>query len=363
MASVIQIGEKWRAQVRRRNHKAQTRTFRTKKEAVEWARQVETRIDANVEPKAAALVKVGDLIKEYRRIREEGGRPVDPVTNTYYMLQHLEDDLGHESVTALTPARLVQWASTRKSEGAGPYTINMELSALGTTLRHAASFLNLQLPDVTGQARPLLLHLQLIGAGVRRTRRPTEDELQAVLDYVQGRDPVAADAMRVAAITGLRRSELVQKLKWSEIDAKAKAALIRQRKHPRRTLAKDEWVPLLGDSWAIVQRQARTDDRVFPVSPEKISDLFTAATRACGIPDLRLHDLRHLASSRLQEMGFDDVERMAITGHKSVSMNARYTHPSAEHLHAKFEAATQPATKRTRRRSTTAKGTDQQDRP
>ena len=340
MASVIKIGDKWRAQVRRRNHSPQTKTFRTKREADEWARSIETRIDAGAEPKAAALVRVGDLIREYLQIREQGGRPVDPTTNTWYMLKHLEDDLGHESVTALIPARLVQWASARKAEGAGPYTVNMELSCLGTTLRHAASFMNLQLPDVTGQARPLLLHLELIGGGTRRTRRPTEDELQAVLAYVEQRDPKVADAMRVGAITGLRRSELVQKLKWADIDDDKRAALIRQRKHPRRTLARDEWVPLLGAAWDIVQRQPKAGDRVFPVSPEKITDLFTAAGKELGIPDLRLHDLRHLASSRLQELGFDDVERMAITGHRSVGMNARYTHPTPEHLHAKFDQAT-----------------------
>lgn len=354
MASVIQIGEKWRAQVRRKNHSPQTRTFRTRREAVEWARQVESRIDAGAEPKAAALVKVGDLIREYRRLREEGGRAIDPASNTSYMLLHLEDDLGHESVTDLTPARLVQWASARKEQGAGPYTVNMELSALGTTLRHAASFMNLQLPDVTGQARPLLLHLQLIGAGNRRTRRPTDDELAAVLKWVQKRDPVVADAMRVAAITGLRRGELVQKLRWSEIHKKARAAMIRQRKHPRRHLARDELVPLLGEAWAIVQRQPKVDDRVFPITLEKITDTFTAATRALGIPDLHLHDLRHLASSRLQELGFDEVERMAITGHKSVAMNARYTHPTPQHLHEKFDAASK-ATGRRRTRQRAAK--------
>jgi integrase len=255
------------------------------------------------------------------------------------MLQHLEDDLGHEQVTALTPARLAKWASVRKTEGAGPWTVNQELSALGTVLRHAASFGNLTLPDVTGQARPLLLHLQLIGAGVRRTRRPTNDELQAVLDYVHARSAVTADAMRVAAITGLRRSELVLKLRWDRLDEAKRAALIVQRKHPRRIEARDEWVPLLGDSWEIVQRQGRTGDRVFPISPEKITDLFTAATRALSIPDLRLHDLRHLASSRLQELGFDESERMAITGHRSAAMNQSYTHPTPEHLHAKFDAA------------------------
>ena len=242
MASVIKIGDKWRAQVRRKDHKPQTKTFRTKREADEWARGLESRIDADAEPKAAALLKVADMIREYRQVREESGRGIDPTTNTSYMLNHLHEDLGHESVTALTPARLVQWASRRKAEGAGPWTVNQELSALGTMLRHAASFANLQLPDVTGQARPLLTHLQLIGAGARRTRRPTEDELQAVLAYVEARSKPTADAMRVAAVTGLRRSELVLKLKWGEIDAGRRAVLIRQRKHPRRIEARDEWV-------------------------------------------------------------------------------------------------------------------------
>jgi integrase len=341
MASVIQVGKKWRAQVRRKDHKPETRTFRTKKEADQWARGLESSIDAGRGPALSASTRLDHLIAEYRRIRAEGSREIDPTTNTAYMLKHLQDDLGHERVCDLTPARLVKWASTRKAEGAGPYTINMELSCLGTTLRHAGSFLGVQVPDVAGLARPTLMHLQLIGGGVRRTRRPTEDELQAVLAYVEARDKVAADAMRVAAITGLRRSELVRKLKWSEIDDKARAAMIRQRKHPRQLKARDEWVPMLGDAWAIIQRQPKHDaeDRVFPVSPEKITDLFTAACKDLGIPDLRLHDLRHLASSRLQELGFDDVERMAILGHQSVQMNARYTHATPEHLHSKFDAA------------------------
>lgn len=340
MASIVQIGDRWRAQVRRKNHSPQTKTFPTKKEAEQWARKIESRIDVGAELRDDATAKVGDLIRKYRTMREEGGRPIEPTTNTHYMLQHLEEDLGAESVAALTPARLVQWATTRKSEGAGPYTINMELSALGTTLRHVASFINMQLPDVTGQARPLLMHMHLIGGGARRTRRPTEDELTAVLAHVQERDAVVADAMRVAAITGLRRSEVVKKLLWADIDNQKKAALIRQRKHPRRVLARDEWVPLLGDSWAIVQAQPKVDEHVFPISLEKFTDMFTAATRELGIPDLRAHDMRHGASSRLQELGFDESERMAITGHRSARQNQAYTHPTPEHLHEKFDRAT-----------------------
>ena len=341
MASILQIGDRWRAQVRRQNHRPQAKTFRTKAEALAWARQVESRIDAGQEPKAAGLLRVRDLLDEYRQLREAGGRPISPTSNSEYVLRHLADDLGHERVHDLTPRRLAQWAAARKDDGAGPFTVNIELSALGTALRHAGSVLNVSLPDVVGAARPLLSHLQLIGAGHRRTRVPTEDELTAVLAWVRERSPVVADAIEVASVTGLRRSELVQKLLWTDLDDKRRAALIRQRKHPRRSLARDEWVPLLGKSWDIVQRQPRDSERVFPVSLERMSDTFTAAVRALGIPDLRLHDTRHYASTQLQRIGFDDVERMAITGHRSVAMNARYTHSSLEHLHEKFERATQ----------------------
>jgi len=69
MASVIQIGEKWRAQVRRQHHKAHTRTFRTKREAVEWARGIEASIDAGTAPKVSATVHLAHVIREYRRLR------------------------------------------------------------------------------------------------------------------------------------------------------------------------------------------------------------------------------------------------------------------------------------------------------
>lgn len=188
MASFTKVGKRIRAQVRRRGFPSVAKTFATRTEAEKWARAIEARIDAGKAETAAATMVVGDAVDEYKRMREEGGREVDPATNVAYMLKHLDDDLGHERILDLTPGRLMQWAAKRKEEGAGPYTVNMELSCLGTMLRHVASFLNLQLPDVTGQARPLLLHMHLIGGGNRRTRRPTEDELAAVLAWVRERD-------------------------------------------------------------------------------------------------------------------------------------------------------------------------------
>ncbi|OCX73846.1 tyrosine-type recombinase/integrase [Acidithiobacillus thiooxidans] len=50
------------------------------------------------------------------------------------------------------------------------------------------------------------------------------------------------------------------------------------------------------------------------------------------ISGLTFHDLRHEATSRLFEKGFNTVEVSAITGHKTLQMLKRYTHLKAEDL-------------------------------
>lgn len=56
-----------------------------------------------------------------------------------------------------------------------------------------------------------------------------------------------------------------------------------------------------------------------------------------GMPDLRFHDLRHEAVSRLIEGGLSDHEVAAISGHKSMQMLKRYTHLRAEDLVSKLD--------------------------
>lgn len=356
MASVIQVGDKWRAQVRRKGHKAMTRTFSTKREADAWARRIETGIDEQRPALLGDDMTTAALIDHYRRMRAELGRPIDPTTNTHYMLEHLVEDLGTERVRDLTPDRLAKWARMRQEQGAGGYTINMELSQLGTVTRHTSSFLRVTLPDVAGAARPLLHYAQLITGGNKRTRRPTEDELTRLLAWLQERNPLVRDAVEVGAITGMRRGELAR-IQWADVDELNRAVLVRQRKHPRRIEAKDEWVPLLGDSWAIVQRQVRVDGRIFPVSRETLTDSVTAATKALGIPNLHLHDLRREANSRLREMGFDDDARRAVLGHASKEMNSRYVAVKLESLHEQFDAARDTAPRPPRRRKAAGRPT------
>ena len=349
MASIIPINGRWRAQVRRRGHKSIAKTFDSRREAEAWGRKMETAYDEQRPALLAETMTVKTLVHEYRRMRAELGRPIAPESNTHYMLQHLDEDLGAEQFIGLTPKKLAAWALMRSKQGAGGYTVNMELSALGTAIRHTGSFMSLALPDVVGMARPLLHYGQLIGGGNRRTRRPTEDEKARLLEWLDQRSAVVADAVRVASITGMRRGELVR-IAWADVDELRKAVLVRHRKHPRRVESRDEWVPLLGDSWAIVQRQPKDDARIFPVSAEKLTDSVTEGVRALGIPDLRLHDMRRDANSSLREMGFDADARKAVLGHSSEAMNSRYVAVTIESLHEAFSAAQEKPQRPQRRR-------------
>ena len=106
------------------------------------------------------------------------------------------------------------------------------------------------------------------------------------------------------------------------------------------------------------------EDRVIPLSPKALealkllprhiggrvfwrwsaSDSFNKTwTRACQraeINDLRFHDLRHEAVSRLFESGnWNSMEVAAVSGHKTLAMLKRYTHLRAEDLAKKWAAS------------------------
>ncbi|MDT0499073.1 tyrosine-type recombinase/integrase [Algiphilus sp. W345] len=72
-------------------------------------------------------------------------------------------------------------------------------------------------------------------------------------------------------------------------------------------------------------KRAKANESVLGFGPDGLSQAFERACRRAGIVGLRLHDLRHEATSRLFELGLDMMEVSAITGHKTLDMLKRYT--------------------------------------
>jgi integrase len=329
MASIVQTAAgTFRVLVRRKGSKTLCKTFPTRKEAERWGRQTEAAIEAGVQVKSATGSTVGDAITAYIQMREEGARPINPQSNEVYMLRWLERDLGDEVVAGIKPQRLATYCTRRGKTGAGPYTISMEISKLGTVLKYSAMALGETFPDIVAQSRPLLDHLGLIGPGTPRERRPTADELAAVREAAPA---LLRDIIDFAIATCMRRGEIVR-VRWQDVDVDARLLTIKDRKDPRKKAGNDERIPLLGDALAIIQRQPRSDDRVFPVAPEWVSDNFLLACRVAKVEDLVFHDLRHEGISRLFESGLRIEQVALVSGHKSWAMLKRYTQLKPESL-------------------------------
>ena len=79
-----------------------------------------------------------------------------------------------------------------------------------------------------------------------------------------------------------------------------------------------------------------TDKPIFEVNRWTEWNRFTRLKEECGIEDLRFHDLRHEATSRLFELGFNVMEVASITGHENLKHLKRYTHIKPESLVARL---------------------------
>jgi integrase len=327
MASISNINGKWRALVRRKGHKSISKWFETKGRATAWAKEIEGAIEAGTHAQSVAdTTTMTALVKKYRKMRE-ASRPILDTSTEHYTLKMIERTLGDLVASQLTVDNLLGWAQGRKDDGAGPYTINCDLSKLGTVMRYAGD----GLPDVIGSARPKLAYLGLIGGGGVRERIPTEDELVRLHQHLAVHfGQVYADAFEFSAITALRRGELCE-IRFEDIDESKRLIKI-ARKHPRKGKVV-EWVPILSKAWAMVQARPRDNERIFPIHPQTLSKYFLQSCRALGIPDLHWHDLRHQSTTELFLSGMP-IEKVAlVTGHKTWKNLKRYTNLKPESAH------------------------------
>jgi integrase len=331
MASLYKYAGGWRAQVRQSGRRPVSKVFRTREEAVKWARSVEHAGDQGKAVNGPRM-RISELLAHYVETRADAGRPVQRQSNEGYMLRHLVARLGKESLAKLDTQRLVEFARARRRSGAGPYTVNMEISKLGTALRYSCSLLNISYADPVAAARPTLHHLGLIGSGRKRDRRPASDEWLALLahfrtafDAGHTRVPMH-DVCQIAALLGLRRSELVR-IEFADLDQERMVLTVRDRKHPRAKQGNDQQVPLIGNALEILLRQRKLPDQklIFPFTPDNVSKLFHNACVELDITGLRLHDLRHEAASALFEAGWNIPEVAAVTGHQDWRHLRRYT--------------------------------------
>lgn len=166
---------------------------------------------------------------------------------------------------------------------------------------------------------PVAGEIKLPSNGRPRDRRLQGNEKELLLKHLSGE---AKAIFEFAIETAMRRSEMLA-LEWRNVDLKRAIAIVRDSKN-----GEDRATPLSTTAIRIIKAQPRGigSSKVFSITPSQLRDAWEAARTTAGIPDIRLHDLRHEATSRLFEKGLNVMEAASVTGHKTLGMLKRYTH-------------------------------------
>jgi len=104
---------------------------------------------------------------------------------------------------------------------------------------------------------------------------------------------------------------------------------------PETKTEKPRTIPLSKKALQILKK-APKQGNLFLLRPDSVTQGFNRACKRAGIEDLRFHDLRHEAISRLFEKGLAVQEVAAISGHSDWRTLKRYTHVLPENIAKKL---------------------------
>lgn len=337
MASIAQYrGKTWRVIVRRVGFKPVTRTFTNKLDAERWAAEVESgMLNQGLAPRVRTTDTVKDVLEKFRDevARSRKGWRWEVVRIN--ML--LKADFAPRRLDQLMPSDIKAWRDARLQE-VSPASVNREWNLLSGIFKHA-----IKEWDAPLRENPMHLAQRPKGKGRERTRRWTPGELEKLLATCawdpEKRPAVGRDYVPWAVLLGIetamRLGELCA-LKVQDVRTEDRYVTIHDSKNgdPRT-------VPLTKQAqhlFACLVEGRQPSDPVFPLSSESLGLYFREKRNQAGLMDIRFHDTRHEAATRLSKKFANVLQLSAVTGHRSLQSLKRYYNPTPAELIAKLDA-------------------------
>lgn len=339
MAAISKYRDKWKCQVRKRGFPPRTKTFETRADATAWGRMIESEIERGVFVNCdeAERTTVADLLARYLR-------DVSPTKRSGKSdkgrVKTLTKRIGAYKLSVLVSPHLVAYRDARL-RSVSAQTVIHELNLLTRVLTLATREWGIVLPGgVPKVIKPR--------APQGRDRRVHPDEMQSIMEATESTE--LRDFIRLAVATGMRRSEIAS-LRWENINLERRTAHL-----PVTKTDTPRTVPLSSVAVAVLQaRRAAGSSVPFSITPDAFTRAFSRSVHRARkryestcqmhgqqadprwLVGIRLHDLRHEATSRFFEHGLGLMEVASITGHKTLAMLQRYTHLRAEDLAKKLD--------------------------
>ena len=326
MASFRQRSGKWQARVNRDGYPDQTKTFESKADAEKWARALESEIDKGqfVNVSEAQRTTLGNVIARYLAevTPSMKGAPED----TIRLKAIMRKPIARWSMANLSTARIAAYRDERLKEvSAG--TVIRELAYLSAIINHARREWGINVPNPVQMVRKPQ-------SPQSRSRVLTDEEVSKLLTALEPtgrRSNWTKPAVQLALATAMRRGELLS-MRWEHVDLQNRTAFLSDTKN-----GESRTVPL---STAAVQVLAELprhiSGAVIPVKFFTLDAAFKRARKRAGLDDVRFHDLRRTAITRMAEKLPNVIELAAVSGHKSLMVLKRYYRPTAAELAQKL---------------------------
>ena len=324
MATYRKRNGKWQAIVRHKEIGTRARSFHTKQAAIKWVISVEEQLEAGIfgtlKPTHTTL---GELLRRY-------AREVTPVkrgatTELCRLHRLIRDPVSSLRASQLTSQAIAAFRDRRLLDGRR--TCHYDLILIRHCLKIAMNEWGVMM-----SSNPVD-RVKMPPSSPARNRRLEDSEFDRLEEAAkQTKNPHIWPVIVFAIETGMRRGEILG-LQWEHVDLDRRIAYL-----PLTKNGGSREVPLSTKAAEVLARQRQRNDTPspFPVTPNGFRLAWDRLRGRAGLYDLRFHDLRHEAISRLFELGLNIPEVAVISGHKDPRMLFRYTHLRAEELVSKL---------------------------
>ena len=345
----------WKAVIRKHGWPTTSKTFRTKRDAQDWSRRTEDEMVRGVFIQRTEFDRM-TFAAAMERYLTEVTATKKPSTQRAERLRvkPLLEFFGEYAMAAISVNLVARYrdqrlatVNQRVSKATGkatllrPATVRLELALLGHVFTTAIKEWRI------GLVQNPVHNIRKPSAGEGRDRRLSGDEETRVLAAVDAySNPMLGWIVRIALETGMRSSEITG-LRVCQVDTKRRIVRLADTKNDSaRTVPMTRIAQALFEQALANPLRPKDCDLVFFGEPGRDSQrrpynfnkAWNDLKHRIGVADLRFHDLRYEAVSRLVEAGLSDQEVASISGHKSMQMLKRYTHLRAEDLVGKLDA-------------------------
>ncbi|WP_150294608.1 site-specific integrase [Sphingobium estronivorans] len=264
-------------------------------------------------------VRYLDYVRNYKRSHANDERA---------LRNHILPRFGRMRLDELEPEAIAAWFRKKVEEGLSPASVNFLHVVLGYMFKLAAQW---KIPGAEVNPLGTIPHFQANNARERYLTAAETERVKAAIEASPNRQ--LRFIVPLLLLTGARKRELLD-AKWEHFDLEQRRWRI-----PHSKNGKARHVPLSQAALDVLAKVPRWEGCSFvvpnPQTKLPYKDVFYVWNKArieAGVPDVRLHDLRHTFASNVISNGQSLYVVGQILGHARVTTSQRYSHLSQESL-------------------------------